>query len=406
MIGIIADLLVEGPETVVVTLTGTDDPQISVAGSPNDEATIDILDGDSATVSIAATTDGNEAGPIDGLFTLTQSVAAASNTVIDYTVTGSASDGTDYDALSGSVTILAGATSATITIANIVADALVEGTETVIITLDAITASDPGITIATASDSIDILDGDSATVSISGTTDGNEAGPIDGLFTLTQSVAAASNTVIDYTVTGSASDGTDYDALSGSVTILAGATSATITIANIVADALVEGTETVIITLDAITASDPGITIATASDSIDILDGDSATVSIAATTDGNEAGPIDGLFTLTQSVAAASNTVIDYTVTGSASNGTDYDALSGSVTILAGATSATITIANIVADALVEGTETVIITLDAITASDPGITIATASDSIDIPRWRQCHGEYRCNHRRQRSRTD
>ena len=323
-------------------------------------------------MSIAATTDGNEAGPIDGLFTLTQSVAAASNTVIDYTVTGSASNGTDYDALSGSVTILAGATSATITIANIVADALVEGTETVIITLDAITASDPGITIATASDSIDILDGDSATVSIAATTDGNEAGPIDGLFTLTQSVAAASNTVIDYTVTGSASDGTDYDALSGSVTILAGATSATITIANIVADALVEGTETVIITLDAITASDPGITIATASDSIDILDGDSATVSIAATTNANETGSVNGLFTLTQSATSASDTIVTYAIAGTATNGgSDYTTLSGTVTVLSGASTATIDVTGIIDDALVEGTETIIVTL-------------TGTDNVDV----------------------
>ena len=107
-------------------------------------------------------------------------------------------------------------------------------------------------------------------------------------------------------------------------------------------------------------------------------------MSIAGTTNGNEAGAVDGVFTVTQTTEAVSDTVIDYTVTGSATEGTDYDNLSGTVTIPAGATDATIIIDNIVADSLVEGTETVTITLDAITASDPGITIDTASDTIDI----------------------
>ena len=75
------------------------------------------------------------------------------------------------------------------------------GIETATLTLDSITASDPGVTIDTANDnaSIDLLDGDAATVSIAGTTDGNESGPVDGVFTLTQSTVAVSDTVITYT---------------------------------------------------------------------------------------------------------------------------------------------------------------------------------------------------------------
>ena len=112
----------------------------------------------------------------------------------------------------------------TIDVTGILADSFVEGPETVEITLTGITASDPGITIDAAndSDSIDILDGDAATVSIAGTTDGNEAGPVDGVFTVTQSTTAVSDTVVSYSVAGTATEGTDYAALSGSVTIPAG----------------------------------------------------------------------------------------------------------------------------------------------------------------------------------------
>ena len=43
-----------------------------------------------AGVDILRATDGNEAGPVDGVFTLTQSTAATSDTVVTYTVAGSA----------------------------------------------------------------------------------------------------------------------------------------------------------------------------------------------------------------------------------------------------------------------------------------------------------------------------
>ena len=64
---------------------------------------------------------------------------------------------------------------------------------------------------------------------------------MDGVFTVTQTTAAVSDTVIDYTVTGTATEGTDYDNLSGTVTITAGTTSETIDIINIVADCIGRG---------------------------------------------------------------------------------------------------------------------------------------------------------------------
>ncbi len=377
--GIVADALVEGSETVIVTLTGTDNPGIAVAASPNDSATLNILDADSAVVSIAATTDANEVGPVDGQFTVTQSAISATNTVVTYTVAGTATaGGIDYTSLSGSVTVLAGATTATIDVTGVVADALVEGNETVVVTLTG--SSNPAVTIAAGpndSASLNILDANLATVSVSATTDANEAGPVDGQFTVTQSTTSASNTVVSYSVAGTAAGGSDYTALSGTVTVLAGATTATIDVTGIVADALLEGTETIVVTLTG--SSNPAITVAAAPNdtaSISLLDADAATVSIAATTDANEAGPVDGRFTITQSATSATDTTITYTVAGSATAGADYTALSGSATILAGATTAFIDVTGIVADALIEGSETVVVTLTG--SSNPAITVAAA----------------------------
>ena len=99
------------------------------------------------------------------------------------------------------------------------------------VTLNSITIGDPQIPTDTANDddSTDIRDNDSALVSIAGTTDGNEAGPVNGVFTVTQSAESSTNTVISYTVSGTASSGDDFAALSGTVTIPAGSTSADIT---------------------------------------------------------------------------------------------------------------------------------------------------------------------------------
>ena len=378
----------EGTETVIVTLTGTDNGLIGIAAGPNDTATVDILDNDTAEVSVAATTDADETGTVNGLFTLTQTTTSESATVVSYTVTGTATNGgIDYTSLTGTVTILAGATSATIDVTGIVDDTIVEGTETVVVTLD---STDNGLISIAAGPAdtatVDILDNDTAEVSIAATTDANETGTANGLFTLTQSTTSESATVVSYSVTGTATNGgTDYTTLSGSVTIPANATSATIDVTGIIDDTIVEGTETVIVTLTGTDNVLIGIDAANDTATVDILDNDTAEVSVAATTNANEAGTVNGLFTLTQSTTSESATVVSYNVTGTATDGgTDYATLSGTVTIPANATSATIDVTGIVDDTIVEGTETVIVTLTGTDNALINIDAANDSATVDI----------------------
>ena len=64
-----------------------------------------------------------------------------------------------------------------------------------------------------------------------------------------------------------------------------------------------------------------------------------------------------GQFTLTQTNESSVDTIIAYNITGTATaGGTDYATLSGTVTIAAGATTATINVAAIVDDDIVEAT--------------------------------------------------
>src|SRR5439155_763015 len=260
-------------------------------------------------------------------------------------------------------------------------DALVEPTETVSVTLTAITSGAPQIALGAAnSATLNIADNDTSTLSIATTRDGDESGPINGLFTVSLTRASATDTVLSYSVGGTAVSGSDFSLLSGSLTIPANQLSATIPVA-VLDDALVEGTETVSVTLTGISSGDPQIALGAAnSATLSLADNDTATVTIATTRDGNESGPINGLFTVSLTQASATDTVLSYAVGGTAVSGIAFSPLSGSLTIPATQLSATITVP-VLDDNLVEPTETVSVTLSAISSGAPQIALGAANSA-------------------------
>jgi Calx-beta domain/Domain of unknown function DUF11 len=366
------------PQTVVVTATNDVVVEGShfcapasltpsgggVATSAAPPPTFTVTDNDTATATIVNTSNGAEAGAVPGVMTVTLSKVIAVNTTLNYSVTGTATSAVDYASFGGSITIAAGSTTGTISIP-VIDDAIVETAETVIVTLNSVSSGISTTIGAPNSATNTIADNDAATVTIASTTNGNEAGPVSGVVTVTQSAASATNTVVAYAVSGTATSGSDYTALSGTVTIAAGATSATITIP-VINDVAVEGNETVIITLSSVTS---GLATLgpTLSATTTILDNDAPTVSIANTTGANEAGVVNGVMTVTRSALSAGAAVIVYSVSGSAASGVDYTSLPGTITIPAGATSATIVIP-VIDDVIVESAETVVVTLTSVTS--------------------------------------
>ena len=147
-----ADAFIEGDETVIVTMTGTDNANASI-GTP-DNATVTITDDDAATLSIAATTQAAE-DATNGIFTITASQQFPTDTNVTFTVLGTATAGTDYTDLGTSFVFPANTNSVTITVP-VIADTIDEADETVIVTL-------------TGTDNLDVTIGtpDSATVTIS-----------------------------------------------------------------------------------------------------------------------------------------------------------------------------------------------------------------------------------------------
>ncbi|MBD2663841.1 Calx-beta domain-containing protein [Richelia sinica] len=195
-----------------------------------------------------------------------------------------------------------------------------------------------------------------------------------GRFTLTRIGNLAASQTINYTITGTATKGTDYTSLPGTVTFAAGASTATINVAPI-NDSISEPTETVTLNL----AAGTGYSLGTAKTAtVKITDNDIPVITIAATdatagetVTGQTTNP--GRFTLTRIGNLASSQTINYTITGTATKGTDYTSLPGTVTFAAGASTATINVAPI-NDSISEPTETVTLNL----ATGTGYSLGTA----------------------------
>lgn len=86
-------------------------------------------------VTIAATdATASEAGPNSGTFTITRTGSTTAALLVNVTVGGSASGGSDYTTLAGPVTIAAGSATKTVTVSP-VDDASVESAETVVLTI-------------------------------------------------------------------------------------------------------------------------------------------------------------------------------------------------------------------------------------------------------------------------------
>ena len=104
------------------------------------------------------------------------------------------------------------------------------------------------------------------------------------------------------------------------------------------------------------------------------------TVTVTATTPtAYEAGPANGVFTISRDAAADTSLSVSYAISGTAVSGTDYLAIPTTVTIPAGATSVNV---NVVPkdDSLVEPAETAVVTLGA----SSSYVLGSASSTITI----------------------
>jgi len=290
------------------------------------------------TVTVVATdANASEQGPDTGTFTLSRAGDTSAALTVNYSLGGTAQNGTDYQQVGASVTIAAGASSATVTVTPI-DDNQVEGDETVVLTVSADAAYDIG---SPNNATITITDNDGTpppsepVITLSPfDPDASETGPDNGAIRFHRTGDTAQAIQVSWTFSGTAVNGTDFQQLPTTSPFPAGLSDADLTITPI-DDNQVEGDETVIVTL----VAGPGYTVGSPNSATVIIhDNDQGpppqkpTVTVVATdANASEQGPDTGAFTLSRDGSTASALTVQYSLGGTAQSGTDYQQMGTSL---------------------------------------------------------------------------
>jgi ELWxxDGT repeat protein len=295
--------------------------------------------GPAITVTDTTVTEGN-VGTTAATFTVRLSEAHDQPVTVAYaTAAGTATAGTDYQSVSGSLTFAPGETVKTITVL-VNGDQFGEPNETFVVNLSSATNA----TIADAQGTGTILD-DEPRISIGDATvtEGN-TGTRAITFTVTLSAAYDQPVSVAYaTGNGTATAASDYQAVnSGTLTFSPGQTTKTITIL-VYGDRVPEPNETFFVNL-----SPPASAVVTDGQGMGTIVDDEPRISISdvSKAEGKKGKTTLFVFTVTLSTAYDQPVTMSFrTVNGTATtNNKDYVAKSGTLTFSPGETTKTITI--------------------------------------------------------------
>lgn len=388
-VGVLDDALTEGTETVIAKISNSSSPDFMIG---TDTATATITDNDLPKANLSVTTQGDESGATGIVYTVTldqmNDTGAAVTFDLDDLLTGTATADADYVgiAVDAQIIVAAGDSSGSLTV-TVNDDDLLESTETVVAQISNSSSGEfmIGVSSATAS----ITDNDTAISDLS-VTDGDEAGPTSIVYSVTldkvNNTDAAITFDLDDLLSGTATLGDDYSAISNdaTITIPVGSDSGTLAV-SVVDDSLLEATDTVLAQISG--SSNDAVTIGTDSATANIIDNDTATADLTVTTQGNETGPVDIVYTVTLSKTNDTGAPITFELddlsTGTATSGDDYAAIpvGATISIAAGASTGGLTV-TVVNDSAIETTETVVAQIS--NSSNASVVIATASATASI----------------------
>ncbi len=362
------DLLAEGPETVILTLSA--DAAYTIGASAS--ATITIADNDNPAITVTPVS-GLETSEAGGSASFT--VVLEASPVADVTIALSSSDPSEGRLFVSSLRFTPAnwSTPQTVTVVG-EDDGAIDGDVAYTIVTAAASSVDPWYNnMAVADVSLTNRDDEPLQNVTLIATDAvaMESGPDGARYTVTRVGSTAAALTVNYSVSGSAVAGSDYLPLSGSVTIAAGSEQATISLTPL-EDALLEGDETITVAL----APDPAYIIDQPnSDTVTLIDNDQSSLPVANFTVDQVVG--EGRWFQLKVVLdrpAVGLTQIPYTVGGTASTvyGEDHYASDGMFTIDAGfreALGPTILVRD---DGLADDGETITFTMGALTNAVPG----------------------------------
>ena len=350
-VSIVNDTLIEPDETVNLELFN---PSPGLAIGPLNTTTLTIHDNDAPTFRFGAATYTVAEGSVASV-TVVRANGVGTEVTVGYqlqaagTATGG---GVDYTLANGTLTFAAGVTTQTITIPTTV-DTLFEGNETIVLKL---VSPSLGAVIAPDTTTVTIVDDDTpGTIqfSLAAYSVIESVGPAVVRVTRTGTNLASGITLQFTTNDGTATEGSDYASATRVLTFAAGEAFKDVSIA-ILDDSLPEGNETVGLTLG---NPSGGATLgANRTAVLTILDDEQSLQFSAPTYVVTEAAtPVT--VTVLRIGPAFGTVTVDYAcAAGSATNGFDYTAVSGTLTFLPGIASKTFTVP-ILSDTVFEATE-------------------------------------------------
>lgn len=341
------------------TVAGAREGTLTIDSDGAGDASDVLLSGEGVAppvVSIVATDDAaSEVGPDTATFTVSRSGATTAPLTVQYTVSGTATNGADFDGLVGIVQFGVGQSVADVIVTPI-GDGLVEGTETVTVSL----VDDPSYDLgAAASASATIADPVVPIVTVSvPDPDASEVGLDQAVLRFTRTGDVSAPLTVSFSRTGTATSATDYVNIGNTVVFAAGQATVDRFIVPI-ADPMVEGPETVTVTLSDGPDYDLGASTTAA---VTIADQPVPVVTVQAVdASATEAGD-RGLFRFTRTGNLAFSLAVTFNRAGTASNASDYNNISTTLTFAAGAATLDREVVPI-SDTRVEGVETVILTV-------------------------------------------
>lgn len=259
-----ADTVVEPDEQLIFTLTAGTGYSIIAPSVATGTITNDDFPTVSVAVAPAAVLEGDPGNPQGALtYTFTRSSGALGALPITYTTTGSATSGTDYPAQTGMVTF-PGSDLTVAVVINPSDDIVVETDETLIVTVTGGTPTTYSVGAPASATGTITNDDEDVTVTVAGSPILEDAaGVMTYTFTRVGTTGAGSSTAdalsVNFSVTGTATNGTDYVLSSASPVVFgAGVLTAQVTVDPTV-DLVPESNETVTLTVTAGTTSVYGI---------------------------------------------------------------------------------------------------------------------------------------------------
>ncbi|WP_204263174.1 Calx-beta domain-containing protein [Spongiivirga citrea] len=371
-ISIADDTLVELAENYFVDLSGVSNALVTLADARGEGT---ITDNDAASISINDVSVNEAAGTATFNVTLTGDVQGAF-TVNYQTADNTALVGADYSNSTGTLNFTGNNGEIRTVTVVISDDSLVEPTEDYFVNLTAV--SNVLVTIADNQGLGTITDNDNATVSIDDVTVSEGAGTATFTVTLTGDVQGGFD--IDYaSADDTALAGSDYTAVTNTLTFVGTNNETQTIIVPITEDALLEDLETYFINLSGITNT--LVTVVDAQGLGSITNNDAASLAINDITVDESIGNATLTVTLTGDVQGSFS--VDYaTASNNAIQDVDYTGTSGTLTFVGTDTETQTIIVPITDDSLLESTESFFVNLSSLT--NPLVTLADAQGEVTI----------------------